>query len=64
MADKEPDSTAEIGEIDREWEKTSLTHPEDAKARNVSGAIEEADDELAADLADGADIAAKLRGDA
>jgi len=64
MAADEPDSTAEVGEVDREWERTSLSHPEDAKARNVSGAIEETDDELAADLADDADIAAKLRGDA
>ena len=64
MADNEPDSTTEIGEVDRQWERTSLTHPEDEEARNVSGAIDETDDELAADLAEGADIAAKLRGDA
>ena len=36
MAEDEPDSTAEVGEIDREWERTSLSHPEDAKARNVA----------------------------
>lgn len=64
MVDIEPDSTAEIGEVDRAWQAASLTHPEAAEARNVAGAVEESADELAADLADETDTAAKLRRDA
>ncbi len=64
MADNEPDSTAELDEVDREWTRTSLKDPQDSQPRNVAGAIEESDDELAADLADEQDLAAKLRGDA
>ncbi len=61
MADSNPDSTAEFDEVDREWTHASLTDPENSRAIDVSGEIGENDDQLAGDLADAADIAAKLR---
>ena len=61
MVDSNPDSTEEIGEVDREWTRTTLDHPEDERAIDVSGAIPEGDEELASDLAEADDIAAKLR---
>ena len=64
MAEGNADSTAEVGEIDREWTSTSLDHPEDGRHINQSGEIGEGDDELSADLADSADIAKKLSGSA
>lgn len=61
MVDSNPDSTEAIGEADRQWQRTTLDHPEDERAIDVSGAIPEADDELASDLAEADDIAARLR---
>ena len=62
MVDSNPDSTEAIGEVDRQWQRTPLEHPEDERAIDVSGAIPEGEDQLTSDLADAADIAARLRG--
>jgi len=64
MVDSNPDSTAEFGEINREWTGTTLDHPENNRHIDQSGDIGENDDELSADLADAADIEEKFGGNA
>jgi hypothetical protein len=61
MSDGNADSTEELGEVDRQWERTTLDHPEDERAIDVSGAIPESDDQLTSDLAEADEIAARLR---
>jgi hypothetical protein len=62
MADDEADSTDEVGEVDREWTTASLKDPQNSGHQTLAGVIEEADGELAGDLEEADDIAARLRG--
>ena len=62
MADNEADSTVEVGELDREWTTASLKDPQNSGHQTLAGVIEEADGELASDLEEADDVAARVRG--
>jgi hypothetical protein len=60
MVDSNPDSTAEIDEVDREWTSTTLSDPENGRHIDL-GETEESDSELDTDVAEAADVARRLK---
>ena len=61
MTDSNPDSTAELDEVDREWTTTTLSDPENSRHFEPSGETDESDNELDTDLAEATDVARRLQ---